>query len=281
MLQSLKVIDAILWICSFWSVVNVISGIPRVLSKMMTCRFKNPALYLFQSKISRYFDVLSCLHWYLIILFRRWISFFFNALFFTKSPFAPLYRIWITLSCLRPNFKLIYSTKFYAIFPIPSVYSCPLGEYASSISLSIIFFPSNVQEAEKLWPIRAALLAGFSMESKSPKKESTINLVNFWKGPWFWWSSLIYQREDDLSWDGDHPKGMYLRPRMFISSISFLKIIFVIYFWFLSSVEFSSWIATLRKSSASLLYSFRSRPFISGVGGSKRYPLGVRANRKT
>lgn len=148
------------YFCSLW---NCLSSIPKVLSKIIVWRFKKPGLYLFQSKISKYLFVSESGHWYLIILPLSWIVLIGSLVSRASTPFAPLYLTWTTLSFLCPNFKLMFYTKSVDIFPIPSVKLCLDSEKRSGISTDLMCVAMKFHEAEKLWPIRAALFAGFAI----------------------------------------------------------------------------------------------------------------------
>ena len=248
MLQSLNVIEAISLMCSSCNFKKTESSMPNVRRRMMICRLRKPDLYLFQSRISRYYLASGSKHLYLIMLGLNWMVFSGSCGFNTSTPLAPWYRIWITLSFLRDSLRLISSSKFSEILPIPSVYMYWFWEYSSGIYLHWISLALKVQDAEKLCPILAALLAGFSMKSNDPKKDKIWLLFSLWIGPLSSSNSCTYQREDDRSCEGDQPRGIYYRSRILMLFIWFLKSILVIYFWFFRSLELYSWIATLRKN---------------------------------
>ncbi len=108
MLQSLKERLLMRYMCSFCLFWKTLLSIPRDFNKTMVCLFKKPALYLFQSKMSRYLPADSWVQLYLIMLFLRWIELLSRFGFFTKIPFAPLYLIWSTDRSLIDSFREIF-----------------------------------------------------------------------------------------------------------------------------------------------------------------------------
>lgn len=76
------------------------------------------------------------------------------------------------------SLMLIFYSKSAEIFPMPSVKQTPSPEYLSSIVYSLMFLPEYVHDDEKLCPILAAFLAGFSISLKSPKNSNICRLLS-------------------------------------------------------------------------------------------------------
>lgn len=110
-----------IFMCSSCTPMNTMSSIPNVLNNIIIWRFKYPALYLFQSKISKYFCAFLSSQGYFFILGRNWISFVPNSLSNTRIPLAPKYLTCMTVKSLIFKFKLTCYSKSSEIFPIPSV----------------------------------------------------------------------------------------------------------------------------------------------------------------
>lgn len=135
MLQSLKDMLVIFSMCSYCFLKNTLSEMPKDLRRTIVCLFKNPALYLFQSSISRYRAADSCLQSYLIMLGLRWMLLLLSCESRTRIPFTPLYLIWTTLRFLIWSLRLIRYSKSALILPIPSVNR----NYFTDLSSGIIF----------------------------------------------------------------------------------------------------------------------------------------------
>lgn len=86
--------------------------------------------------------------------------------------------------------RLIVYIKSDDILPIPSVKFIPSLEYISLISVQNTSFDLNVQDDEKLWPIRAAFFAGLSIFEKSPKNYKMCLLSRTFNGYELFWYFL-------------------------------------------------------------------------------------------
>ena len=107
-LQSLKdkLLILSMWSCCFF--LKTLSSMPSDLRRIIVCLLSVPALYLFQSRMSRYFLADSWVHSYFNILFLRWIVLFGRRGSTTKRPLAPLYLIWRMLRSLIESLRLIF-----------------------------------------------------------------------------------------------------------------------------------------------------------------------------